>query len=131
MIKELKIYEAITCNENENIVNVAKIIKEKGARQIYVIDEEEKPKGIISVVDINNKVVAEEKPYKNIKAKDIMNSPVDCVDINQEEEFAMKIMMERKTYACLVTEKGKVKGVVDYKSVVDNIIKTIKETKCR
>ena len=55
-----------------------------------------------------------------------MSSPVDSVDVNQEVEFAMKIMMQWKTYTCLVTEHGKIRGIVDYKTVMNKIIQKIK-----
>lgn len=131
MIKDLRFYEAITCNEEDLIVDVANLIKEKGIRHIFVVNDENQPVGIISTMDINNKVVANSGKLNGsltlskIKAREVMNFPVDAVDINQEVEFAMRIMMQRRTYSCLVTEKGKVKGVVDYKSVMERITKKL------
>jgi len=122
MIKDLKLYKALTCHKRDLIVPVAKKLRADNARHIYVLDDQEKPMGVISAADIVNKVIAEEKDPKMLTAEQIMNSPVDHVDSAQEVEFAMKIMMQRKTYSCLVTEKGKVKGIVDYKSVMDKII---------
>ena len=127
MIKHLKIYDAITCQENSTIVDVAKIFKKTQAKHIYVIDANKKPAGIISTVDIVNRIVADAKDASKVMAKEIMSSPVDSVNIGQEAEFAMKIMMQRKTYSCLVTENGRIKGVVDYKSVMEEIIKRLKE----
>lgn len=127
MIKHLKMYDAITCHEDSTVVEVAKAFKKKQARHIYVTDAAQKPVGIISTVDIVDRVVADAKDAAKVMAKDIMSSPVDSVDVAQEAEFAMKIMMQRKTYSCLVTEKGKIKGVVDYKSVMEEIIKRLKE----
>ena len=127
MIKDLKIHEALTCNAENSIVEVAKQLRDHTARHAYVLDKDMKPLGIISAVDINNKVVAEDADTNQLKAWDIMNSPVDFVDIKQEVEFAMSIMMKRKTYSCLVTEDGKAKGVVDYGTVMDRIIKKLRE----
>jgi predicted transcriptional regulator len=127
MIKHLKLYDVKICKTNDTVLEIAKIFKNEHVRHIYVVDNEDKPIGIISTIDIVEKVIAEKKESNNTLAKDIMNSPVDFVDLNQEAEYAMKIMMQRKTYSCLVTENGKIKGIVDYKSVVDEIIKRMKE----
>lgn len=127
MIKELKMYPALTCDESESIVGVAKKMKDNEARHIFVVDKENKALGIISSTDFTNKVIAEGKNPAMFKAKDVMNSPVESADINQDAEFAMAIMLRRKTYSCLVTEKNKVKGVIDYKTALERIVKKIKE----
>lgn len=127
MIRELKIYDAITCKEDESIVNVANLMKDKSARHIYVEDYDKKPVGIIAAMDVVSKVVAESKDLGSTMARDVMSHPVDCVDLDQEEEFAMKVMLERKTYACLVTENGMIKGLVDYKDVMEKIAEKVKQ----
>ena len=81
----------------------------------------------ISSTDFTNKIIAEGKSSQGLKAKDVMNSPVESVELNQEAEHAMAVMLRRKTYSCLVTEHGKVKGVVDYKTVMERIVSKIKE----
>ncbi len=126
MIKELKLFDVVTANDEDSIVDVAKLIKERRVRHVYVIDSDRKPVGVISTVDISNNIVAMEKDYSGLKAKDVMNKPVDHVDINQEVEYAMKIMMSRKTYSCLVTQDGAIKGVIDYKQVMDKIVQKIR-----
>jgi CBS domain-containing protein len=126
-MEEIKIHEAISCRADTNIVDAARIIKDKNIRHIYVVDESDIPVGIISAMDINNKVVAEGKDPNQLKASQVMNSPVDSVDINAPVELAMNIMMKRKTYSCLVTQDGKVKGVVDYKTVMEKIVKDLED----
>lgn len=126
MIKNLKLYKATTCKDTVNAVLIAKEMKENNARYVYIVDKGDKPIGVVSAIDLCNKVIAREMDAKKVKASDIMNTPVDHVDINQETEYAMKIMIQHKSYSCLVTENGKVKGVVDYNSVLENIMKKIR-----
>lgn len=127
MISELKIHPVETVKTGDSIVDVAKKLRDKKIRHVYVVDEGEKPAGVISAIDISGKVVAEGKDTKGITAKDVMNTPVESADVKQEVEFAMRTMLKYKTYSCLVTENGKIKGVVDYKSVLERIVKKVKE----
>lgn len=126
MIKYLKLFPVDTVKVTDSVVEVAKKLRDKQIRHLYVVGENENAVGVISVTDISAKIVAEGKDPKNIVAKDIMNAPVEHVDINQEVEFAMKIMMKYSTYSCLVTDKGKIKGLADYKSVLKKIDKKLR-----
>lgn len=125
MIKELKVYPAIICHLEDTIVDVAKKMMKNSARHIFVADSQNHAIGIISGTDFTNKVIAEGKNPELLKAKDVMNAPVESIGIKDEVEFAMAVMMRRKTYSCLVTDNGKIKGVVDYKSVMERIVKKI------
>ncbi|MFH0978778.1 MAG: CBS domain-containing protein [Candidatus Woesearchaeota archaeon] len=131
MLRKFKLYPAHTVIETDTIEKTAKYMKKHNARYVYVVDKAKKPVGVISLYDIVFRVVAEkENPSKTV-AKKIMQSPVDHVDIGHAPEFALNIMMKRHTYACLVTEKGKVKGLVDYKSVFEQVLKNMKEREAK
>ena len=125
MIKDLHLYPATTCHADESAMDVAKKMRHDGTRYVYVVDGSNHAVGIIANADFTNKVIAEGKSPQGLKAQDVMNAPVESVELSQEAEHAMAIMMRRKTYACLVTEHGKVKGVVDYKTAMERIIKKI------
>jgi signal-transduction protein with cAMP-binding, CBS, and nucleotidyltransferase domain len=125
MIKDLNIERVQNCTENDSIVEVAKLLKEAHARHVYVVNKDQNLKGIISSVDIANKVVAEGKDPKTLKASDVMNSPVDAVELNQETEFALKIMMSRNTFHCPVLDCGKLVGTVSYNDVFTHVGKKI------
>jgi predicted transcriptional regulator len=124
MIKDLPLYDAYTCTTSTSIADIARMMKEKKTRHLYVLSHD-KPVGIISATDIVEKAVALEN--LSLCAQDVMNQPVDYVEDDKEVEYAMSVMLKRGTYACLVTHKGSVKGVVDYKSVVERVIKKLEE----
>ena len=71
-VKNCTLLKALNCDIDEDIVNVAKILKQNKQRRIIVIDNNQVPLGIISTTDMNNKVVAENKDLQKLKAKDIM-----------------------------------------------------------
>lgn len=123
-MKELELNPVTTCKKEDNAKQVAELFAKNDVRHV-VVEEEGKPLGIISAFDLTSKVVAQNKLPESVKAEEIMNSPVDYVDINQEVEFAMKVMLQHKTYNCLVCEKDKIKGMITYKQAMEKIIKNI------
>ncbi len=127
MISELEIHEVVACKPETSIIEVAKILRDKRVRHIYVTDDDDRPIGVLSALDINNKLVAEGKDAADVTASDVMNHPVDTVDIKQECEFAMKIMIERRTYSAPVVEDGRLKGAVGYRAVAEKIASKLYE----
>jgi CBS domain-containing protein len=82
--------EPFHCDETTPVVEVAKLLRGVTLRHIFVTKDGE-PTGIISVMDINNRLVAEGKSYEGVTAKDIMTSPItsfsqgaDCDDVQKE-----------------------------------------------
>ena len=121
-MKELKLQEVTTCKPDDNSKKVAELFTNNDVRHV-VVEDDGKPVGIISTYDLTAKVVAKNLSPESVMAKEVMNSPVDYVDINQEVEFAMKIMLQHKTYNCLVCENDKIKGMISYKQAMDEIVK--------
>ena len=122
MLRNCKLSECVICKEDDPVLEVAKILRDTGARHIFVVNENEKPLGVISTVDINNRVVAEEKNPMKMKAKDIMTAPVSAVDCDDPVEKAFLVMTEKGTYSCPVTQKGKIIGMVTYADAAQNLV---------
>lgn len=121
MIKNITIQKIETCNEDDSIIEVAKKLQSINDRHIFIVDKDQKPAGIISAVDISNRIVAEGKNPKEMKASQVMNSPVESAELNKESEFALKIMMERNTLHCPVVDNGKLVGCVSYNDVFQHV----------
>ena len=83
-VKDCVLIEAFKCNENENVVEVAKKLSEVTLRHIFVADDNEYPVGIISVLDINNRVVAENKNLAETTAKDVMSAPIRVAKMEED-----------------------------------------------
>lgn len=126
MIKNIKLLNVVKCKTEDSVRQVAKIMKENKIRHIFVEDENEKLAGIISPVDISNKLVVDNKNPDETKAKDIMNSPVRTVDVNQEVEFAMKLMMENNTITAPVVQDGKLIGLITYQDALQAMVQKVK-----
>jgi CBS domain-containing protein len=111
-VKDCVLIAPFTCNEDENVVEVAKKLRQTTLRHIFVVNKEMLPTGVISVIDINNRVVAEAKDAKALKAKDIMSKPVDIININDDTLAVSKTMMEKHRMMNPVVKDNKIVGII-------------------
>lgn len=128
-VKECVLIEAFKCNEEESVVDVAKKLREFTLRHIFVVDNENYPVGLISVTDINNRIVAEGKNPNELKAKDIMTKPVDVIDENDDIKEVYKLMLEKNRVMNPVVKDKKIVGMITIHQLMKNIGVEQNETK--
>ena len=121
MLKECTLFEALQCKEEDTLVTVAKKLREYTVRYIYVTNAQEQPVGVISMSDMNNRVVAEGKDPTLFKAKDIMTKNIKVYDDTMDERDAYKQCVHEKLTACPVVSKGKLVGVVTVQELLNRI----------
>ncbi len=95
----------ITCALGSTIRNAAMAMKEKKVGSIVVVDETNKPIGIITDKDLRNKVVAGEVASHCI-VEDIMSSPVITSDRNATAADLQILMIKNNIHHICVTEDG-------------------------
>ena len=98
--------DIITIRSQEKITKAASIMKRKNISQLPVI-EKEKLVGTVSEKDISHSI--SEEP-KNLFVKDIMSDSLPLVSINTKIEMLSELLDYYP--AVLVTEKGRMKGIV-------------------
>jgi len=120
IIKNCTLIDPVCEEKSQNIVDTANKLKESKARNL-VVCEEGKPIGIVSSVDIVNKVVAEGKNPAEMKVTDIMSTPVFSCDIDDDVREVYFEMVKRNIFVCPVTENGKVVGALPMHEAVRRI----------
>jgi CBS domain-containing protein len=94
-------------------------IKMKERKHGYVIvGSSEKPEGIVTEWDVIAKVVAEKKDPSVTTLDEIMTKELVSVDADEGIARLSKIMAEKGIRRILVTEKGKVLGIVSARTVL-------------
>lgn len=118
---EPKIYEdVVKCESSVPISEVAKLIRDNKVRHVFVV-ENNKLIGVVGGIDINNKVVAESKDPKHVKAKEIMNK-VESIKTGQAIEYAYAIMRNFNTFTCpVVDDKDNLIGYYKFAEVCESI----------
>jgi signal-transduction protein with cAMP-binding, CBS, and nucleotidyltransferase domain len=129
IVKKCKLKKVATCNPNSTITEVAKKLKAGENRQAIVL-EKSRPIGIISSVDIINKVVALGKDSKKVKAKDVMNK-VHCIRHNENVANAYFAMAKHGFLCCPVIENKKYIGNLNLHEALRYISEKTKNVKRR
>ncbi len=111
-VKDCILIEPYTCKEDDNLVEVAQKLRKTTLRHIFVVNADSMPVGIMSVLDMNNRVVAEGKDPAKLKAKDVMSSPVDKVDFLADCQEIAKHMLEKNRVMNPVVKDGKMIGII-------------------
>jgi signal-transduction protein with cAMP-binding, CBS, and nucleotidyltransferase domain len=124
LVKDCEILPVLTVKLEDDSITVAKKLHDFQERRIFVLNDKRFPVGIISIVDINDRVVARGKNPKKTKAKDIMTYPINLIiDVNDSIEEVLKKMVQKDNYYVPVTHKGILVGLLTYA----NIMKVLKK----
>lgn len=116
-VKSCNLLEPLTADVEDTILSIAKKMKSKKVRQFTIV-KSKKPVGIVSAVDIVNKVVALAKDPAKVKAKDIMTSPIYYC---HAEDSALKTyynMSKDNIISCPVIEDEKLIGTLTMQNVI-------------
>lgn len=113
-LEEKCIIPSENIRETENCVEVAKKLLKNRERRIFVVNSENFPVGVISLVDINDRLVALNRNVKKTKAREIMSRPIKLVVSEGEQIKDIKRKMkERKSSFCPVVGKKGMIGVIN------------------
>ena len=115
--------DVIKCEINASIADIARLLREHQVRHVYVV-EDGMLKGIVNGIDINNKIIAENKDFRIMVAKDIMNK-VQSVDMKQSLEYAYAIMRNLNTFICPVVDKKRLVGYYKFAEVCEALHKKV------
>ncbi len=88
------------------VVEVARYLKEKKLRRVYVVDSNGAPVGIISSTDISNHIVADGKDAATLKATDIMTRGILIVNI-EDHTGSVAIEMDKFHVPSVAVVKSK------------------------
>lgn len=127
MRADIPLRDAIVVHAQTPLIEVAQRMRDSPTPNVYVLDENDAPIGVIAPIDIVTKIIAKGLNAADQNASDAMNHPVETAAIEQDPEFALAIMMKYKTYACLVTENGRIRGIVEYADVLRDVLTNMGE----
>ncbi len=114
-----ELFKGVVIEEDKGIMDVAKLIHKFQERRIFVLDKKKYPVGIISLVDINDRVVAKGLDLKKTKAKTIMSYPVKLIaDVGDDVVKVASKMVHFDIYYVPVISKGVFKGILTYANIL-------------
>lgn len=110
-VKDLNIFDEFEMVKNETVLEASKIMKKADVPDLVLVDDNEKPIGIISAVDIVLKVIAEGKDPKEVKVTSIARK-VKSFNENTSRVEIFNYMMETDNEIVPIVKKdGSLLGV--------------------
>lgn len=107
----------ITVKASENVVKVARIMDLHDIGSVVVVDEAEKPLGIITDMDIVKRVVARNLNPSNIKVENVMSQPLITVSPDIDITDAAKLMSRYGVKRLAVVYKGRLVGIISSRDI--------------
>ena len=128
-VRDVMSSPVIEADVNETLDVVAGKMEKYHIGSVVVVKNGE-PVGIITKRDIIDKVVSRDLRPSNVRAGDIMTSPLHTTDPETMLEEALRKMNKLKISRLVVTYKGKVMGIISLKDILQitpEILDIVKE----
>ncbi|MFX1451981.1 MAG: CBS domain-containing protein [Promethearchaeota archaeon] len=110
-IRELNIFDEFATVNKENVFEAAKIMKENNVPDLVLVNNDKKPLGIISTVDIVMKIMAEGKDPNTTKIASIARKVKSFSDEALREEVYEYMMETNSELVPIVKKDGTLLGV--------------------
>lgn len=114
--------EFVSCSINDNVYKIAQMMKQNKRFNHTIVLDEKKPVGIVSVRDIVERVVAEEKNSMRTVAREIMTSPVVTIKSSEDLKEVAR-MMTSKSFLSLpvVNDDDELLGVISIYDIIEKL----------
>lgn len=111
----------ITAKYSESIFTISTLMKEKQVSSIIIIDQNDKPVGIITERDIVRRVIADSKNPNTTKATEIKSQPLITVGPNAYLINACKIMEKNNIRRLPVVKDNAIVGIVTITDIIKHL----------
>lgn len=94
-----------TIEEMASIQKAAKKMKEKNVSSLVVVDNQNKPQGIVTERDLVRKACINDIRTSAVDIREIMSSPLITIDSNSSASIAVDMMVQNNVRHLLVVDK--------------------------
>jgi CBS-domain-containing membrane protein len=138
-IIDMAVHSVATIPSGSSVLECAKRMRRDHVGSLVVVDENNKPVGLITDRDITLEVVALEKSVDGLIVNDVMSSPVCVAHCTEGVVDALARMREQGIRRLpVVDENGVLCGIVTASNIVeelsvllDSIVRSVKSSKTR
>lgn len=102
----------VCCGPETRIVEAARLMTREHVGSLLIVDEQQRPLGILTDSDFRRKVGTEERPMYDLPVREIMSSPVCTVQPGLPVAALTQVMVARRITHLCVTRDGTVRSPV-------------------
>ncbi len=129
-VENVMVADVVTVQAEATVREAVELMNKNEIGCLVVIDEEEKPVGIITERDLLKRVLAKRKDPVRTKVKDIVSKPLVTGTPHMGIEAAVRLMFKHKIKKLPVVENGWLVGLVTLTDLVrfqPQIIRVLKK----
>ena len=130
LVRDVMSSPVVESKEDETAEELAqKMIKYK-VRAIIITGKDGSPLGIVTKTDLVEKVIAKNLRPDQVKAKDIMSTPLQTIDPEAKIEDALRKMRKLRISRLAVVYKDRLSGLISVKDILQvtpEILAIVKE----
>ncbi|MFO1412605.1 MAG: DUF294 nucleotidyltransferase-like domain-containing protein [Burkholderiales bacterium] len=109
---ELVRHPPVACRPDATLREAAQAMADAKVRTIIVADGEHHPVGMLTLVDVLERVLLPERPL-NTPVREVMSTPIVTLPASSTAYEAMHVMAENRIRQVIVVEGGRLLGVVN------------------
>jgi CBS domain-containing protein len=94
------------CMPDSSLQEAAKLMRDNDCGCVPVCEDGKKPVGVITDRDVTCRVVAEGRDPRQLKAKDIMSTPIQAVSPDTDVDQCAALMEQNRIRRVVVVENG-------------------------
>lgn len=117
-VRDVMSSPVIESKEDETAQEIAKKMMRYRVGAVVVTDERGSPLGIVTKTDLVEKVIARNLRPDEIKAREIMNTPLETIDPEARIEDALRKMNRLRISRLAVVYKNKLVGLISLKDIL-------------
>ncbi|MFC1936080.1 HPP family protein [Chloroflexota bacterium] len=116
-VSEVMSLMPVTCRLEHNLDYVARILSDAEVSAIIVVDEEEKPLGVVSQYDL---LKYYGKEISKINVSKVMSKKIESIEKNDSVQKAVDIMLKENINRLLVLDENKtrIEGVISRTDII-------------
>ena len=117
-VENVMVVDVVTVEAEATVREAVELMNRNEIGCLVVVDEEEKPVGIITERDLLKRVLGKRKDPVRAKVKDIMSKPLVTGTPHMDIEAAVRLMFKHKIKKLPVVENGWLVGLVTLTDLV-------------
>jgi CBS domain-containing protein len=122
-VKDIMTKDIIAVEKTDHVNKAINLMVKKDIGSV-VVSENGKPVGILTERDIMKKVCPKELCSGKVTVGEIMSHPLVTIEANARLGEAALLMLEKNIRRLLVSEKGKIVGIITQKDVLRGTLET-------
>jgi CBS domain-containing protein len=118
-IREVMSTPVITVLQEDSVKHIAKLMEKQNIGSIVVINNLGEPIGLITERDLATRVVANNLLPSEVKAIEVMSSPIRTIHLSADIKDAAKRMQKFGIRRVVVMDKGEMVGILSSRDIIE------------